>query len=150
MMIILRRWYFGGTLNSFWSPCWLLSFCLPWLEWLWYCWLSRPLCIWGEKMGIRQLKIPHFLFLPRFKQLFTVAVFRFWFSFRINIPWIAASLWTSQVVLVVKNLPANAGNAGLSLDQEDPWKLEMEPHSSFLAWKIPWAEEPSRLNPIGP
>ena len=51
--------------------------------------------------------------------------------------------WTSQVVLVVKNLPANAGDAGSSLDWEDSLEKEMATHSSILAWEIP--EEPGRL-----
>ena len=33
----------------------------------------------------------------------------------------------------------------LSLGQEDPLEKEMAPHSSTLAWKIPWTEECSRL-----
>ena len=36
-----------------------------------------------------------------------------------------------------------------SLGQEDPLKKEMATHSSFLAWKIPWTEEPGRLQAIG-
>ena len=32
-----------------------------------------------------------------------------------------------------------------SLGREDPLEQEMETHSSVLAWKIPWAEEPGRL-----
>ena len=32
-----------------------------------------------------------------------------------------------------------------SLGQEDPLEEETAPHSSILAWKIPWAEEPGRL-----
>ena len=43
---------------------------------------------------------------------------------------------------VVKALPANAGS---SLGQEDPLKKEMATHSSILAWKIPWTEEPGGL-----
>jgi len=37
----------------------------------------------------------------------------------------------------------------LSLGQEDPLEEEMATHSSVLAWKIPWREEPGRLQPIG-
>ena len=37
----------------------------------------------------------------------------------------------------------------LSLRQEDPLEKEMAIHSSSLAWKIPWTEEPSRLQPVG-
>jgi len=53
---------------------------------------------------------------------------------------------------VVKNLPENAGDTGdgfRSLGQEDPLEKEMTTHSSILAWKIPWTEEPSRLQCIG-
>ena len=32
-----------------------------------------------------------------------------------------------------------------SLDQEDPLEEEMATHSSFLAWRIPWTEEPGGL-----
>ena len=38
---------------------------------------------------------------------------------------------------VVKNLPANAGDAGLILGQEDHLEKEMATHSSILIWKIP-------------
>ena len=37
----------------------------------------------------------------------------------------------------------------LSLDQEDPLEKEMATHSSILAWRIPWPEEPGRLQPVG-
>ena len=36
-----------------------------------------------------------------------------------------------------------------SLGQEDPLEEEMATHSSILAWKIPWMDEPSRLQPMG-
>ena len=35
------------------------------------------------------------------------------------------------------------------LGQEDPLEKEMAPHSSTLAWKIPWTEEPGRLQSTG-
>ena len=37
----------------------------------------------------------------------------------------------------------------LSLDQEDPLEKEMAIHSSTIAWKIPWTEEPGRLQSMG-
>ena len=46
---------------------------------------------------------------------------------------------------LVKDLPASAGDirdAGLSLGWEDPLEEEMATHSSILAWRIPWTEEP--------
>ena len=36
-----------------------------------------------------------------------------------------------------------------SLGQKDPLEEEMTPHSSILTWKIPWTEEPGRLQPMG-
>ena len=35
------------------------------------------------------------------------------------------------------------------LGQEDPLEKAMAPHSSTLAWKIPWTEEPGRLQSVG-
>ena len=54
----------------------------------------------------------------------------------------------SQVALVVKNLPANAGDIRdwvRSLGLEDPPEEGMATHSSILAWRIPWTEQPGRL-----
>ena len=49
---------------------------------------------------------------------------------------------------MVKSLPASVGDVGLILIREDP--LEKEPiHSSILSWKIPWTEEPGRLQSVG-
>ena len=46
----------------------------------------------------------------------------------------------------VKNLPASAGDARvLTLGLKDPLEKEMATHSSILAWRIPWTEEPGRL-----
>ena len=36
-----------------------------------------------------------------------------------------------------------------SLGQEDPLKEGVATHSSILAWRIPWTEEPGKLRPIG-
>ena len=58
----------------------------------------------------------------------------------------------SQVVLVVKNLPANAGDIEMwvsSLGGKDLLEEGMATHSSILAWRIPWTEEPGRLQYIG-
>ena len=49
---------------------------------------------------------------------------------------------------VVKNPPANAGDAGLIPGSEDPQEEEMTTHSSILAWEITWTEEPG--SPWGP
>ena len=43
---------------------------------------------------------------------------------------------------VVKNLPAMQETRVRSLSQEDPLEKGMVTHSSILAWRIPWTEEP--------
>ena len=50
---------------------------------------------------------------------------------------------------MVKNPPANAGDVGSSLGWEDPLEREIATHSSVLAWRIPWTEEPSGLQSMG-
>ena len=45
----------------------------------------------------------------------------------------------------VKNPPAMQETLVRSLAQEDPLEMEMATHSSILAWKIPWTEEPQGL-----
>ena len=54
-------------------------------------------------------------------------------------------LWASLVAQIVKNLPAMQETQVPSLGQEDPLEERMATHSSFLAWRIPWTEEPSGL-----
>ena len=54
-------------------------------------------------------------------------------------------------MLVVKNLPANAGDnkdGVQSLGWEDPLEKGMASYSSILAWRIPWTEEPGGLQSI--
>ena len=46
---------------------------------------------------------------------------------------------------VVKNPPASAGDADLIPGSEGPLEKEMATHSSILAWRVPWTEEPDRL-----
>ena len=50
---------------------------------------------------------------------------------------------------MVKCLPAMQETRVRSLGQEDPLEKEMATHSSTLAWKIPWTEEPGRLQSMG-
>ena len=51
----------------------------------------------------------------------------------------------SPVAQTVENLPAIRETWVWSLGEEDPLEEGMAPHSSTLAWKIPWTEEPGRL-----
>ena len=47
-----------------------------------------------------------------------------------------------------KESTCNARTQVRSLDREDSW-VEMAPHSSTLAWKVPWMEEPGGLQSMG-
>ena len=49
------------------------------------------------------------------------------------------------VAQMVKNLPAMQETQVQSLDLEDPLEKGIATHSSILAWRIPWTEEPGRL-----
>ena len=54
----------------------------------------------------------------------------------------------SQVAQMLKNLPTVLETWVQSLGWEDPLEKEMATHSSILAWKIPWTEEPGRLQSL--
>ena len=54
----------------------------------------------------------------------------------------------SLVAQLVKNLPVMQETWVQSLGWEDPLEKEMATHSSILAWRIPWTEEPGRLQSI--
>ena len=55
----------------------------------------------------------------------------------------------SQVAQMVKCLPAMQETQVRSLGWEDPLEKEMATCSSILAWRIPWMEEPGRLQSMG-
>ena len=58
-------------------------------------------------------------------------------------------IWASLVAQMVKRLPAIRETWVQSPGWEDPLEKEMATHSSTLAWKIPWTEEPGRLQSMG-
>ena len=60
--------------------------------------------------------------------------------YKIGLPW-----WLKMV----KHLPAMWETRVRSLGWEDHLEKEMATHSSLLAWKIPWTEEPGRLQSTG-
>ena len=68
--------------------------------------------------------------------------------------WLSSSsskhLWGAFLVAqMVKNLPAVQETQVRSLGWEDPLEKGMATYSSILAWRIPWTEEPGRLQPMG-
>ena len=50
---------------------------------------------------------------------------------------------------MAQNLPATWETQVRSPDWKDPLEKEMATHSSILAWRIPWREEPGELQPMG-
>ena len=57
--------------------------------------------------------------------------------------------WTFLITQSVRNLPAMEEAWVWFLGQDDPLKEEMATHSTILTWRIPWTEEPCRLQPTG-
>ena len=58
-------------------------------------------------------------------------------------------LWTSLVAQMVKRLSTMQETWVRSLGREDPLEKEMAIYSSTIAWKIPWTEEPGRVQSMG-
>ena len=61
---------------------------------------------------------------------------------------IALAIWILLVAQMVKSLPAMQETRVQSLGQEELLEKEMATHSSILAWRIPWTEEPGGLQSI--
>jgi len=59
------------------------------------------------------------------------------------------SLGAALVAQTVKNLPAMQETWVRFLDWEDPLEKGMATYSSIVVWRIPWTEEPGRLQPMG-
>ena len=57
--------------------------------------------------------------------------------------------WASLVAQMVKNLPAMLETWARSLGWENPLEEGMATHSSILAWRTPWTEEPGGLQSMG-
>ena len=57
--------------------------------------------------------------------------------------------WASLAAQMVNSLPAVQETWVQSLGWEEPLEEGMATHSSILAWRIPWTEEPGRLQSMG-
>ena len=91
------------------------------------------------KIPWRRERLPTLVFWPReFHGLYCL-----WGSQRVRHAW---ATFTAQTV---KCLPAMWETRVWSLGREDPLEKEMATHSSIHAWKIPWTEEPGRLQSMG-
>ena len=62
---------------------------------------------------------------------------------------VMGSWWAFLVAQRVERLPAMRETQVRSLGREDPLEKEMATHSSILFWRIPWTEEPGRLQSTG-
>ena len=71
------------------------------------------------------------------------------FTLRYFITLIDNKHWASLMAQMVKNLPAMWKTLVRTLGWEDPQEKEMAIHSSILSWRIPWTEEPGRLQFMG-
>ena len=88
---------------------------------------------------MNQFEHPYSLCVWRHPYLsLSVCICFFWFSIYVGFP-----------SGPVKNLPAVQETQVQSLGQEDPLEEVMATHSSILAWRIPWTEEPGRLQSMG-
>ena len=63
--------------------------------------------------------------------------------------YIAGGRWAALVAQRLKCLPAMLETWVRSLGWDDPLEKEMATHSSILAWRIPWTEEPGGLQSMG-
>ena len=61
----------------------------------------------------------------------------------------ALRCWASLGAQTIKNLPAIQETWVRSLGVEDPLEKGMATHSTILAWRIPWVEEPGGLQSMG-
>ena len=69
---------------------------------------------------------------------------------RVGHNWVTSlSLWASRVAQRLKRLPPMRETWARSLGWEDLLEKEMVTHSSILAWRVPWTEEPGRLQSTG-
>ena len=86
---------------------------------------------WGGKFTLRRM----------LKTLFLLLLISYYLLITYYLP--------SLVAQTVKHLPTMRETWVQSLGQENPLKKGMATHSSILAWKIPWTEEPGRLQSTG-
>ena len=134
------------TPAQFWFP--LLFFLLP-LNLPYVNWASQEGCLFYLRSSLWSLELPLFYFHGLFPSLsfsrhhfgllFPILLFSCFLRFYIclfGIHWL-------------KRLPPMQEAWLRSLGQEDPLEKEMAIHSSILAWRIPWTEEPGRLQSTG-
>ena len=66
-----------------------------------------------------------------------------------QIDYVLGLIWASLVAYMAKNPPAGQETQVRSRGREDPLEEGTATHSSLLAWRVPWTEEPDELQPMG-
>ena len=90
-----------------------------------------------------------YLFLPFYFQPTYAVMIEVGFLER-TLSWVILfNFWASLVAQRLKCLPTMLETRVRSLGREDPLEKEMATHSSILAWRIPWTENPGGLQSMG-
>ena len=85
--------------------------------------------------------------------IYLYVIYRYIWDIYIYIPYISRYIyiyiWASPVAQMVKNVHEMQETWIWSLGWDDPLEKGMETHSNFLAWRIPWTEDPGGLQSVG-
>ena len=103
-------------------------------------------------MYINKLKVFYVLMLRSLiycKMMITIALANSFISHIVTISFLWQEHLSSLVAQMVRNLPAMWETWVGSLGWEDLLEKGMATHSSILAWRIPWTEEPGELQSMG-
>ena len=71
------------------------------------------------------------------------------FQLKVSLAMTNRKNWAFPVAQLIKNLPTMQDTGVQFLGWEDPLEKEIATHFSILAWRIPWTEEPGRLQSTG-
>ena len=96
--------------------------------------------------SLAKLQVSHLSSHPRISKVVCGFTTHSWIWIRMYLIYVCTYIRRFiQVALVIKNLPVQVTWVP-SLGWEDPLEKEMATHSSTLAWRIPWTEEPGGLH----
>ena len=125
-------WMCFSTLSNIWLICGVLDY----ETMIWFGKLSKPLWLYTKGNSPSSVSTWVILFWAMGHTGVLLESLTEW------------HLWASLVAQMVKNLPAKQETQVVSLGQEDPLEKGMATHSSILAWRISWTEEPGGLQSI--